>query len=469
MQLIEALRYSQNSVMAFVGAGGKTTALFKAARELSAIPEPEMTNNTVLVTTTTHLGLWQVRLADHIIHVNSKSDLRNLEMRLPFGVVILIGEEENNRLTGMSSRLLEEIRCLAEKHQLPLLIEADGSGSRPLKAPATHEPAIPEFSQYVVVVAGLSGLGKHLTSDWVHRPEIFAELSGLNPGDEITIEAMVNVLRSREGGLKNIPLLARKVLLLNQADTAAIREQGRVLSEHLKSEYRTTVISSLNKNNVDTTGMIAPTENLGEIHAVIEQIAGIVLAAGQSSRFGEPKQLLVWKGQPIIRYVIMAATKAGLDPIVVVVGSSGEEIKKVISDLPVRIVENPEWINGVSSSIQVGMTALRSETGGVVFLQADQPQVSHGLITKLVQVHQETLGSIIAPLINGHQGNPVLFDEKVFTNLKLLKGDIGGRALFSQFPVQWITWQDPNQLFDIDTPEDYKKFLGLFTENEEEN
>ena len=469
MQLFEALRYTQNSVMAFVGAGGKTTALFKAARELTTIPKPEIPNNTVLVTTTTHLGLWQARLADHVIQVNSESDLRRLEMRLPSGVVILTGEETDSRLTGMSSRLLEEIQCLAEKHQLPLLIEADGSGSRPLKAPATHEPAIPEFSQYVVVVAGLSGLGKRLTSDWVHRPEIFAKLSGLNPGDEITVAAMVNVLRSREGGLKNIPPLARKVLLLNQADTIAIRAQGRVISEHLKSEYRTTVISSLNKNNVDTEGMNIPIENQGNIHAVVEPIAGIILAAGRSSRFGEPKQLLLWKGHPIIRHVILAAIKAGLDPIVVVVGSSGQEIEKVISDLPVRIVDNPEWINGVSSSIRVGISSLRRDVGGVVFLQADQPQTSYVLIEKLVQAHQETLNSIIAPLINGDQGNPVLFDEKVFKDLKMLEGDIGGRALFSQFPVQWLTWQDLNQLFDIDTPDDYKKFLEMFPDNEEKS
>jgi molybdenum cofactor cytidylyltransferase len=208
-------------------------------------------------------------------------------------------------------------------------------------------------------VAGLTGLGKPLTREWVHRPEIYAELSGLNLGETISIEAMVNVLRNKDGGLKNIPSMARRLVILNQADTPDLQSQGRVISEQIKPDYHSTIIASLSKaKNVNTNTTDKIPNPKGEIYAVVEQIAGIILAAGASTRFGTPKQLLLWKGVPLIRHVVLAAMKAGLSPIVVVVGSSDHEVEKVISDLPVRIVSNTDWVTGLSSSIRAGVIAL---------------------------------------------------------------------------------------------------------------
>jgi molybdenum cofactor cytidylyltransferase len=85
----------------------------------------------------------------------------------------------------------------------------------------------------------------------------------------------------------------------------------------------------------------------------------------------------------------------------------------------------------------------------------------------LVETHQETLAPIVAPQINGQRGNPVLFDLWTFPDLLSLKEDMGGRELFSHIPVRWVIWQDPNQLFDIDTPEDYQKFLEMFPDDKE--
>ena len=463
MQLVEALRYTQNQVMAFVGSGGKTTALFKVARELTTNQEREKSHKTVFVTTTTHLGVWQAGLADQVICINSKFGITKLENDLPIGVTLLVGGETNNRLSRLSAKLLEYIRGIAEIHNIPLLIEADGSESRPLKAPANHEPAIPEFSKKVVVMAGLRGLGKPLSSEWVHRPEIYAVLSGLNIGDAITVEAVINVLRNNAGGLKNLPPMARRVLLLNQADTVDLQSYGRAISDQLKFDYHSTIIASLLKaKSIDICDTYKIQDHHGEIHAVVEQIAGIVLAAGGSSRFGEPKQLLLWRGQPIIRHVVIAAMKAELNPIVVVVGSSDQDVEKVISDLPVRIVNNQDWMTGLSSSIRKSITAMPKEVGGVIFLQADQPQISQVLIKSLVETHQETLSPIVAPEIDGQRGNPVLFDSKTFPDLLSLTGDTGGRALFSHYQVRRVIWHDPNLLMDIDTPEDYKKFLEIF-------
>ncbi len=327
MQLIKALRYQQGTSMAFVGAGGKSTAMFTAARELSRNRTGDTPNIPVLVTTTTHLGSWQAELADQIVLINSTFDVSRLEKDLQNGITLLIGGEENNRLSGLTTRLLNQVHRLSESHHLSLLIEADGSKTRPLKAPANHEPVIPEFTNTVVTVAGLTGLGRPCSSDWVHRPEIFAELSGLHSGDLISVEAIVNFLRNKEGGQKNIPSEARRVLLLNQADTNSMKSQGKEISEQLTQEYHSIVIASLRSESID--GGNQTSKGQYDIHAVVEQIAGIILAAGGSSRFGGPKQLLLWKKEPIVRHVIEIAIHTGLQPVVVVVGSSGEEIKNI--------------------------------------------------------------------------------------------------------------------------------------------
>jgi molybdenum cofactor cytidylyltransferase len=347
-----------------------------------------------------------------------------------------------------------------------VLIEADGSHLCPLKAPTEHEPAIPEFSQIVVVVAGLVGLEKPLGNKWVHRPQKFSELSGLRMGDLVTRDALVKVMLNKAGGLKNIPSNARRMVLLNQADTPELQSAGKSIGNKLIPDYHSVIIASLaKKSNVEKFVDSNHYENREGIHAVIEQIGGIILAAGGSSRFGEPKQLLIWKGVPLIRHVAKAAFEAGLSPVIIVVGAAAEEVKSAVKDLPVRIVNNLEWAAGMSGSIKAGLIALPIDIGGVVFMQADQPQIPPALIRSLVEVHEATLTPIIAPQIDGQRGNPVLFDSSTFTKLLSLEGDIGGRAIFGQYQVRWVPWHDANILLDIDSPEDYQKFLSNYPEN----
>ncbi len=466
MQFITALRYSPWSNIAFVGAGGKTTAIFKAARELLTSSYQGQELKTVLVTTSTHFGAWQTQFADHFCTIRSSSDIVGLENDLPRGIVLLAGDESNNQLNGLPANLLEKLQSVATKHSLPLLIEADGSHTCPLKAPAEYEPAIPEFSQIVVVVAGLEGLGKPLENNWVHRPHKFAELSDLHIGELVTGEALVKVILNIAGGLKNIPSDARRMVLLNQADTPDLQSAGRSIGKKLIHDYQSAIIASLaKKSNAEAFVESQNDENGGGIHAVIEQVGGIILAAGGSSRFGEPKQLLLWKGVPLIRHAAKAALEAGLSPVIIVVGASAEEVTSAVKDLPVRIVNNHAWAAGMSASIKSGMEVLPKDIGGVVFMQGDQPQIPPALIRSLVELHEATLNPIIAPQIDGQRGNPILFDASTFGKLSSLDGDIGGRAIFGQYQVRWVPWHDPKILLDIDSPEDYQNFLRIYPEN----
>ena len=381
---------------------------------------------------------------------------------LPEGVNLFTGAlSEGDRTAGLGQQLMDRVRELADKHQVPLLIEADGARRKPLKAPADHEPAIPAWVDTTAVVCGLAGLGHPLSLQWVHRTQRFAELSGLSPGETIGVDHLVKVLLHPEGGLKGVPTGARPVVILNQAGTPELKAAAGRMSSRLLEGFHAVIVSSYNASwdvSLDPTIMISDL-NYHPVAAVFEPVAGIILAAGESSRFGKPKQLLDWDGEPIVRRVARIALQSAFSEVVVVSGAHADLVHGVLSDLPVTIVHNREWRAGQSSSVQVAMQALRENIGAAVFLLADQPLITPTLVRSLIELHARTLSPIVAPLVDDHRGNPVLFDRVTFSDLIALKGDTGGRAIFSRYPITWLPWFDRNTQLDIDTPQDYQHLL----------
>jgi molybdenum cofactor cytidylyltransferase len=449
MILSEALRIGKIPRLAFVGAGGKTTAIFQLAHQL----EPP-----VIVTATTHLATWQVKLADQHILIRNELDLSETRGEELSGVVLVTGEQvEPDRVSGIGFREFSQLISLADEYQIPVLVEADGSRQLPMKAPADHEPAIPPHIETVVVVCGLAALGKPLGPEWAHRTERFASISGISGGENISIQAVAQVMLDPVGGLKNIPTGVRQVALLNQADSLELQSAANALAKKLLPHYHAVLISALKPD--DPSGSAA--QGVPQVYAVHESIAGVVLAAGGSSRLRKPKQLLTWKGKPFVRTVASKALETSLRPVIVVTGANAQDVERALEGLPVIIVRNSDWEAGQSTSIQKGLRALPGETGGALFLLSDQPQVSPTLIRKLVEFHAQTLSPIVAPLIDGERGNPVLFDRRTFPDFFDLEGDMGGRKLFSRFKVSWVDWHDRNLLLDVDTEEDYQRLLDI--------
>ena len=174
----------------------------------------------------------------------------------------------------------------------------------------------------------------------------------------------------------------------------------------------------------------------GIVHAALEPTAGIVLAAGGATRYGSPKQLLIWKGQPLVRTAVQAALDAGLSTVVVVTGAHAEEVEAAVGDLRVTIARNEAWVDGQASSIRRGLEACPPGIGSAMFLLADQPFVSAALVRALADAHASEAAAIVAPMIGGdRRGNPVLFDRETFEDLRGLRGDEGGRGIFSRHRV----------------------------------
>jgi molybdenum cofactor cytidylyltransferase len=443
MELARALRLDASSplhrTISLVGAGGKTTALFKLARQLIGSSTP-----TVYVTATSHLGTWQTSNADRHIIAKDFHSIDNLFENDLRGVTLITGEIKEDRFSPIDSKTLNWLHAKSIKLNIPILIEADGSRSHALKAPDSHEPPIPEITDTVIVLAGMSALGKPISDEYIHRAQLFSQLCGLPTHSTVTPEAIMRVLAHSNGSLKNIPPTAQRIAILNQAETQELKSIGGNMAKELINSFDSVVVGSLQQDDFHT----------------IEKTAGIILAAGESTRFGMPKQLLEWHGKPFVRHIVETAFRASLSPVIVVSGSHAPEIESVLTGLPVTILHNPDYKQGQSTSIKTGINSLAKNIGSAVFLLADQPQIPEEVIQSLIESHTRELPPILAPLVlEERRANPVLFDRVTFADLMLLTGDSGGRSIFSKYKVEYIPWHDDRLLLDVDTPEDYQRLV----------
>lgn len=437
MDLRTALRLDRLRTVAFVGAGGKSSALKRLGQELAG-------QGSVLLTTSTKLALNQSNLAPHHLILREESELHRVPQLLERHRVLLVtagrapGEP---KWLGLCSRMLTQLWEIARSHSSWLLIEADGARGRSLKAPGEHEPVIPSFVDLVVAMAGVDAVGAALTDEWVHRPVLAAKLLGVEQGSEIEAHHVAGILGHADGGLKGVPHEAEVRAYLNKAESGLGLTFGTAIAEQLSS--------------VDRIQAVVVGAARGEpAQRVVGRVAGVVLAAGGSNRFGRPKQLIKWRGEALVLQAVRAALGAGLSPVAVVTGAEAGAVRKSLADHPVILVHNPNWRSGQSTSVRVGLQAVRRSVEGVVFLLADMPFVDHDLVRALLMRHRETLRNV-APLVQGRRGNPVLFDRVTFEALGNVKGDRGGRQILDRFPLVEIPWGVESQ-FDLDTDEDLR-------------
>jgi molybdenum cofactor cytidylyltransferase len=429
-----ALDIKPGDSIAFVGAGGKTSAIFALAKEL---------NSPVVITTTTHLGIWQAELADAHKIIQCTEDVHALDDEESQTILLTGPVGDDERLSGLDKRSLEDLRNFCRKNQVPLLIEADGARQLFLKAPTEYEPVIPTWVDQVVVLAGLKGLDQAITDEFIHRSERFAKLSGLNLGDKVDVESLAAVLGAKMGGLQGIPDGCQTTLFLNQAEDDTLKAKGARLAKNLVTIFDRVLVGSVKE----------PDEG-GPIFSVHAKTAGVILAAGGSQRLGVPKQMLIWEGETFIVGVVKTALAAGLSPVMVVTGADHEVVENALEGCPVTICYNPDWENGQSTSMKIGVNAVPGNCDGCVFLLSDQPQISPILIRQLLERRARTLSPVIAPMVDGRRGNPVLFGKEVYKDLMSIRGDRGGRAIFNQYAIEWVAWMDGRILFDVDQPGD---------------
>ena len=190
--------------------------------------------------------------------------------------------------------------------------------------------------------------------------------------------------------------------------------------------------------------------------AVRRFISGLVLGAGASSRLGEPKQLLPYKGNTLLGWVISQAEAASeLDEVIVVLGRAAEEIRRRVSFGSAKVVENPVFGEGCSSSYRAGIAALNPESDAIMIILGDQPGVGPDILDRAALTWRQGDREILLSSYSGKQGHPMIFSRPLFDQLANLRGDkaawklvdanremVGEVSFASDFPADIDTWED---------------------------
>lgn len=189
----------------------------------------------------------------------------------------------------------------------------------------------------------------------------------------------------------------------------------------------------------------------------------IILAAGNSSRLGQPKQLLRYKDTTFLEYIIGEASVIKEAAVIVVTGANHELIEKEIDASKIKIAFNPDWELGMSSSINTGLNKalqLFPEIEKCILAVCDQPFVSHSIFENLIAEYHKTKKGIVASSYAETVGTPVLFAKKYFDELLRLKGQEGAKKIINRFLEDTASTPFEKGNIDIDTEEDYNKLIS---------
>jgi molybdenum cofactor cytidylyltransferase len=195
---------------------------------------------------------------------------------------------------------------------------------------------------------------------------------------------------------------------------------------------------------------------------VFKMISAILLAAGQSKRMGELKQLMPFGQSTIVGQAVDNLLGSAVVEVVVVVGYKAEDVKKAIADKPVRIVVNPDYEQGMSTSIIAGLNLVHGGVQAVMLALGDQPLVNSETINILIEEFCNHDKGIAVPTYQGRRGHPIIFAIKYKEQLLKLKGDVGGRQIIKDNPddVLDVVVDSESIIADFDTADDYQFYVG---------
>lgn len=193
-------------------------------------------------------------------------------------------------------------------------------------------------------------------------------------------------------------------------------------------------------------------------------IAFVILAAGESKRMGKPKQLILWKGEMLIKHIVRIAKTSCAKDVFVVLGAHSNLIIPYL-DEDVKVLINYNWKKGLASSIVCAMkyfSKLDNKYDGIIFSLVDQPLIEEYHYSSLINTFKSCDYSIVATEYDDFAGVPAIFSSKLFSELNQLKGNQGAKKIIRQNITNTFLLKSNNQLIDIDTPEDFKKLLDTY-------
>jgi molybdenum cofactor cytidylyltransferase len=201
----------------------------------------------------------------------------------------------------------------------------------------------------------------------------------------------------------------------------------------------------------------------------MRKIGAVILAAGLSRRMGVPKLFLDLHGKPLFRYSVESAIHSGLNPILIVGGEHVPFLQEHTQDLPVEIIKNEDYMEGMGTSLKRGIEAMEGRVDALLVFLADQPFVPPELIKKLLQTYTDCRSHgirIVRPQYDGIPGHPVLWDAELLSEFSGLQGDEGARSIIQRHAekVKLIPVENPLWGADIDTPDDWLRLKNEYSQ-----
>ncbi len=445
------------AIIAFYGAGGKTTLMLKLANEMTAL------GHKVLLTTTTKIfSPPEIPLfCDH----NIEHKVQSLQEHFKHSDTAVLGKKmlPGGKIEGLEPASIEYLR---NKLAVSVLVEADGAKKMPIKGHAAYEPVLPASSDLIISLIGADALGAALTPASVHRLKEYLQVTGAEEGDLITEKLIADTFKHMFRIGRNQAPRARIFSVLNKADLlqkpgpSALKIAKFLCKEHNRPE-RFLLTEGTGLNPVTITLNLDPEEHFASVSCV-------VLAAGESSRMGRAKLSLRSGNKTILEQTLTQAAGSGLKDIVVVTGPESP-CSETIKASGFKLVENPSYKTGMASSLKAGLNAVDITAQGVIFALADQPQVPSEIYSSLYKKYNTHLSLCTFPVYRGQRGNPALFDRRLWPDLMNLSGDQGGRAVLNNLrddQIDCIETNTPAVLLDIDSPEDYLFYLSYLASSQ---
>ncbi|MCB9006601.1 MAG: putative selenium-dependent hydroxylase accessory protein YqeC [Ardenticatenaceae bacterium] len=429
-----------NELIAFVGGGGKTSLLFALG---AALPGRR------ILTTTTRIFAAQMKLAQKVIFAtegieNGEAEIRSaLEQR---GICLVVGNVEGEKARGVPPELPGQ--WLTRPFADFVLVEADGSRMRPIKAPAAHEPVIPPAATVVVPVVGIDALDGRFP-EVTHRPEIAAALlQWPETRSHLSANDVANLIVHPQGGLKNVPDTARVVPFLNKVETAVQLNAARQIAQQL-----------LHTARIDRViiGAVKTAQPVREVH---QRVTAVILAAGVGKRMGQTKQLLPWGHTTVLGQTIQNLQQTAVHNLLVITGHKANAVRKIAQKAGVQTLHNPDYASGeMLSSLQTAVRQLDENVTAVLVMLADQPMVAPETIALLLEAYWQGKSDLIAPVFAGRRGNPVLIGRDYFAELLALPPGDAPRSLLRRHAGKLHLVEVPTDavLRDLDSPEQYKR------------
>ncbi len=441
MKLQQAFDISRGEVVSFIGGGGKTSTLVGLGYELAE------SGWRVLATTTTKIREDQLSLFPLSLPVSSGTVEISHAMTM-HKFVFLYERLEDGIVYGISPEAISALIDVVDSDVM--LVEADISHGRPLKAPKKDEPFIPPETSLVIPVASLSVLGKSLDDKHVYNAKAVMDRYGFREGNRIRSPWVAQVLRDEALGLQGVPPGTRVVAFLNQTPPKGYaRARARLIARLTLREPRIYGVA------------IGSVRGAEPVHEIRRPVGAIVLAAGMSRRMGQSKMLLPWtEKRTIIEHIVEQLIASRIDHITVVTGHQAKEVKELVSSYGVKVAYNRSYKTGeMLSSVKAGLRSMPANISASMLVLGDQPRIQPRVVYQVLSTYARGGGEIIAPSYEMQRGHPILIGRRYWAEMLALSRNASPRDVINLHKdrIVYVNVDTDSVLRDVDTPSDYEQ------------